>query len=114
MNYSVKLKVNLKVSSLEIIPRGQVYTGPVDELPTFIQNIIADDDRTVAEIKVKAKEPEIVVTSDDDAPDAALDDSATNGTVSEVPIDGSVVEKETPKKVSKPAVTRRVNKRTKK
>jgi hypothetical protein len=65
--YTVKLKVNLKVGVSTILQKGQRYSGPLEELPNFIQRIIKEDNPKIAEILKTGgiiEVPEVVVPAE--------------------------------------------------
>ena len=40
--YTIKLKVNLKVGSGEVLSKGRVFRGPLKELPRFVQEWVEE------------------------------------------------------------------------
>jgi hypothetical protein len=46
-SHTVKLKVNLKVSSTCTLRKGQTFSGPFEELPEAVQRLITDDSRHI-------------------------------------------------------------------
>ena len=45
--YTVKLNVNLKVSSVLTVQKGHVFRGPFEELPEFIKPLVKGNSRLV-------------------------------------------------------------------
>jgi len=80
---TVKLKVNLKVSSTEIFQRGHVFRGPVEELPGFVQTIVEERDHSVAEITFNEAPAEVSVDAVNDQLDPPADDPSVDGAASE-------------------------------
>jgi hypothetical protein len=65
--YAVKLKVNLKIKDGTIITKGRAYRAPLQELPDFVQRMIAGKSRRL-EVQIVPAPVEVPPTKVADVP----------------------------------------------
>ena len=68
MRYEVTLNVNLKTGSMGVIQKGTKYSGPLEELPQFVQRLVKDDNPRICKV-VMSNGEEYLSEEEEDLPE---------------------------------------------